>query len=386
MITVISKNNKSKQIVRLEGFDGITGKPMVEEIELSGTTPVTSKGIFGRKRDLPQAFEDHPDEFNITDRIIFQQSRPGRPTRAQLRMARKFDADMLKLERKFRIDILKVLEEFGEEVERATLEVLGDTNEPKRFHTVDFPVNKDIPQNQDFTVSNIEIEFIPTKDASQDAMDAAMINAALNTEKIINDLTIVYESHYKRISRATQRSIIGSGLIGGGGGVSANVAAGAGGEGATINLAISILDETEAVILSEGGKRVGLLDIPGKTKRKIFEQLSQGRLEGESVPQLARRLRDFIPSGRFKKASTRATLIARTETVNAQRESAIATYSANRVTEVLVLDARKGPTDIDCETWNGQIVSLEQGQRLVQDEHPNGTRMLIAMPPEIVEE
>jgi hypothetical protein len=315
------------------------------------------------KRGLAQVFEDHPDQFNITDRIIFQQSRPGRPTRAQLRMARKFDADMLKLERKFRIDILKVLEEFGEEVERATLEVLGDTNEPKRFHTVDFPVNKDIPQNQDFTVSNIEIEFIPTKDASQDAMDAAMINAALNTEKITNDLTIVYESHYKRISRATQRSV-----------------------GAELNLGISIVDDTEAVILSEGGKRVGLLDIPGKTKRKIFEQLSQGRLEGESVPQLARRLRDSIPSGRFKKASTRATLIARTETVNAQRESAIATYSANRVTEVLVLDARKGPTDIDCETWNGQIVSLEQGQRLVQDEHPNGTRMLIAMPPEIVEE
>jgi hypothetical protein len=156
--------------------------------------------------------------------------------------------------------------------------------------------------------------------------------------------------------------------------------------GATLNLGISIVDETEAVILSQGGKRVGLLDIPGKTKRRIFEQLSQGRLEGESVPQLARRLRDFIPSGRYKKASTRATLIARTETVNAQRESAIATYSANEVTEVLVLDSRKGSFDVDCDTWNGQIVSLEMGQRLVQDEHPNGTRMLIAQPPEIVEE
>jgi hypothetical protein len=305
------------------------------------------------KRDLVQAFEQHPDAFNITDRIIFQQSRPGRPTRKQFAMARKFDADLLKLERKFRIDVLAVLAEFGEEVERATLEVL-DTGKTFKTRITD-----------DMLLSLQSFLNIPfnTKDASQDAMDAAMIASALDSEKIINDLTIVYETHYKRIAQATQRSV-----------------------GATLNLGISIVDETEAVILSQGGKRVGLLDIPGKTKRRIFEQLSQGRLEGESVPQLARRLRDFIPSGRYKKASTRATLIARTETVNAQRESAIATYSANEVTEVLVLDSRKGSFDVDCDTWNGQIVSLEMGQRLVQDEHPNGTRMLIAQPPEIVEE
>lgn len=320
------------------------------------------------KRDLVQAFEDHPEEFNIVDRVIFPLSRQGRPTRAQLRMARQFDRDIIKFERQFRIDILKALNDFGEEVERATLEVLEGEKDVTLFG---YKVNVRIGQkiaNEKNTWEDI-LGFVHNvidqsrKDASQDAMDAALIASTLNTEKIINDLTIVYEKHYERIAQATQENI-----------------------SATLNLGISIVDQTEAVILSEGGKRVGLLDIPGKTKRKIFEQLSEGRLEGESVPQLARRLRDFIPSGRFKKSSTRATLIARTETVNAQRESAIATYQENRVTEVLILDARKGPTDIDCETWNGQIVSLEMGQRLVQDEHPNGTRLLIAQPPPIVEE
>ena len=124
----------------------------------------------------------------------------------------------------------------------------------------------------------------------------------------------------------------------------------------------------------------------GKTRRKVFEQLSTGRGEGEAVAQLARRLREFVPAGRFRSAKTRAALIARTETTSAQRMAAAATYREGGVTEVLILDSRKGSFDDECDAINGVVVSLAEGEALMADEHPNGTRRMIAQPPPIVED
>lgn len=301
----------------------------------------------------------------LLEQRLGQTARHKRPSRAQVRLAREFDADIIRFERAFRIDILKVLERLGREIEGIAEDVL-ETEPGKRHAHVSEAIKR---------------MALAAKDAGQDAMAAALITENLNIAGFEVALAVVYTTHYRRILKATVSRINGSGIIGGG----TATATGAAGGGAAISLGISISEPLEAEILAAGGRRVGLLDMSGKTRRKVFEQLSQGRGEGEAVAQLARRLRDFVPAGRFKSAKTRATLIARTETTSAQRVAAAASYKEGGVTEVLILDSRKGSFDEECDALNGVVVSLAEGEALMAEEHPNGTRRMVAMPPPIIE-
>jgi hypothetical protein len=283
----------------------------------------------------------------LAEQIAIETSRTGRPTHAQLRLARAFDIDIVRFSKQFSREILKVLEKFGEELERATLEILGGDKNAKS-------ILADMP-------------YIGlTKDTGQDAMDAAMIVESMDIAGIEADLRKVYESNYTRIVRATDRRTR-----------------------ATMDIGISIIDETEAQILATTSERVGLLDFSKRARKDIFSQLGEGRGEGESVIQLARRIRDSVPAGRFKKASTRALLIARIETTHAQKMAASAGYRDSGVTEVMIMDNRLGTADLatdpECINLNGKIVSLAAGNALMDQEHPNGTRRMIAMPPPIVE-
>lgn len=301
----------------------------------------------------------------LLEERLGQTARHKRPSRAQVRLAREFDADVIRFERAFRIDILKVLERLGREIEGIAEDVL-EPEPGKGFTAYGLGVNKDTFKRFDLiwkmTDTILDILRTHKKDAQQDAMDAAIIAERLNIAGFEAELAVVYEKHYRRILKATEKRI-----------------------NAVMELGISIPEPLEAEILAAGGRRVGLLDMSGKTRRKVFEQLSQGRGEGEAVAQLARRLREFVPAGRFKSAKTRATLIARTETTSAQTTAAAASYKEGGVTEVLILDSRKGSFDEECDALNGVVVSLAEGEALMASEHPNGTRRMIAMPPPIIE-
>ena len=141
----------------------------------------------------------------------------------------------------------------------------------------------------------------------------------------------------------------------------------------------------EAELLSAARNRVFLLDLEGATRRSVFRQLSAGRADGEGVAQLARRLKTFVPAGRFKEVGTRALLIARTEATRAQTFAAGEIYKEGGVAQVLILDSRKGSFDDECDALDGVIVSISEGESLMADEHPNGTRRMIAQPPEHIE-
>ena len=301
----------------------------------------------------------------LTEQIAIETSRTGRPTRAQLRLARAFDIDIVRFSKQFSREIVKVLDKFGREVERATLEVLG---EEKNATIYGLKVNyrSSLKISWDKLVDAEAFALDGQKDTGQDAMDAAMIVGSMDIAGIEADLRKVYEANYTRIIRATDRRTR-----------------------ATMDIGISIIDQTEAEILATTPERVGLLDFSKRAKKDIFIQLGQGRGEGESVVQLARRIRDSIPPGRFRKASTRATLIARTETIHAQRMAASAGYRDSGVTEVMIMDNRLGTADLatdpECIKLNRKIVSLAAANALMQEEHPNGTRRMIAMPPPIVE-
>ena len=267
----------------------------------------------------------------LTDRVAHEAPRK-RPTRKQIRLAREFDIDIAKYERGFRVDIFKVLKKLGDDVSDVALEVLSDEKNLK-------------------------------KDAGRDAMLAGEIAKRLNVAGFETDMRVVYEKNYTRIMRATQKRI-----------------------NATMDLGISILDTAETRILAEGGKRVGMLDMGASAKKRVYEELATGRSKGEAVAQLARRLRDKIPAGRFKKPQTRATLIARTETTYAQKMAAAESYRQGGVTEVMIMDSRKGSFDDECDAMDGRIVSLQEGEALMSEEHPNGTRRMVAQPPPIIED
>ena len=266
----------------------------------------------------------------LADRVAHEAPRK-RPTRKQIRLAREFDVDIAKYERGFRVDIFKVLKKLGDDVSDVALEVLSDEKNLK-------------------------------KDAGRDAMLAGEIAARLNVAGFETDMSVVYDKNYTRIMRATQKRI-----------------------NATMDLGISILDTAETRILAEGGKRVGMLDMGASARKKVYEELATGRSKGEAVAQLARRLRDKIPAGRFKKPQTRATLIARTETTYAQKMAAAESYRQGGVTEVMIMDSRKGSFDDECDAMDGRIVSLQEGEALMSEEHPNGTRRMVAQPPKLDE-
>ena len=268
----------------------------------------------------------------LSERII-EQSPKRRPTRKQVRLAREFDIDIVKHERGFRVGILKVLKSFGDKIGDVALEILSDEKNLK-------------------------------KNAGRDAMLAGEIAARLDIAGFETDMGVVYQKNYTRIMRATHKRV-----------------------DAVMDLGISILDTNEARILAKGADRVKLLNLKkGNTTKSIFEELSRGREEGEAVAQLARRLKDRVCAGRFKRPQTRATLIARTETTYAQRMAAADSYRQGGVTEVMIMDSRKGSFDEECDNMVGRVVSLQEGDALIEGEHPNCTRMMVAMPPPIEED
>ena len=143
-----------------------------------------------------------------------------------------------------------------------------------------------------------------------------------------------------------------------------------------LNLGVNLPDPVAHEIVAAGGRRAGLLDITGDTRRAIFRSLADGRAAGEGPPALARRIRSQVPSGRFTNAGPRyrAQLIARTETKYAQNVSSLQTYrQSDVVTGLLAFDAQLGDTDAECEARNGTVFSFEDAERETAREHSNGS-------------
>jgi HK97 family phage portal protein len=137
----------------------------------------------------------------------------------------------------------------------------------------------------------------------------------------------------------------------------------------SVNLPASALDE----IIAKSGMRAGLLDFTEEARQNLFDTLLEGRKLGEAGDVLARRIRDQVPAGRFKKTHTRAQLIARAETKFAQNISALAAYKEADATLVIAFDAQTGHSDPVCEARNGKTFTLEQAHHELASEHPNGT-------------
>lgn len=147
---------------------------------------------------------------------------------------------------------------------------------------------------------------------------------------------------------------------------------------AGLGVSVNLPDSVQLEVLSQGGTRAGLVDLSKSARARALRVVEDAREEGLGVPETARLLRDAVPAGPFKSPKTRAEIIARTETHYAQTSSSLRAYRAMEgITRVQIIDARLGNTDEDCEAANGQIVSFAEAQRMLEQEHPNGTRDVV---------
>ncbi len=171
-------------------------------------------------------------------------------------------------------------------------------------------------------------------------------------EALETELRGIYGEYYAEVASSTVNSING-----------------------TLGAAINMPDPVAARIVADGGTRAGLLDLPQTTRNKLFKILAEAQTDGVGADEIARRIRSTVTAGPWSTVQTRARVIARTETLNAQRRSALATYNQmDPNAPVQVFDALLGETDEDCEIVNGAVVSQLEADRLAASEHPNGTR------------
>ena len=115
------------------------------------------------------------------------------------------------------------------------------------------------------------------------------------------------------------------------------------------------------------GKRINLINgIDDTTAGKLADTLTEGANAGETVPQLADRV-----SAVFSDAiDNRAETIARTETIQAYGSASVQSYKDAGIEQVQLYD---GSDDPECAARDGQVVSPDEADALLGDEHPNGT-------------
>jgi hypothetical protein len=156
-----------------------------------------------------------------------------------------------------------------------------------------------------------------------------------------------------------------------------------------VAIAWNIEDRVAREVVAAGGRRLGLVDLPDSTRLSLFAAIHDARSRGEGPIELARRIRQYVPAGRFYRLEAdragsgvayRSEMIARTETTYARNVSALGAGQEAGFERYLVFDARLGPTDETCELLDGLEVSANEAARLLDEEHPNGTRSVSPVP------
>lgn len=254
-----------------------------------------------------------PTEFE--ERIIAA-SEPGSVTDEHKRLISRLSDDARKLSNAWTPVVVKFLDRLGRELYDAALTVI----EPKAS-----------PEDEAIVAGIVDILGI-------DALKSAFED--------------MYGAQYLSVARVTYDSV-----------------------GTTMGLVVGLSDDRAEAIVRAGGKRAGLVDFTESIRKRTFIELEKGRVLGEGPPALARRIRDFVPAGRFGSPKTRASVIARTETIHAQRMSTLDAYTdAKNVSRVIIFDDRLGYGDEECAALDGLEVSLSDANELAASEHPNGTR------------
>ena len=147
-------------------------------------------------------------------------------------------------------------------------------------------------------------------------------------------------------------------------------------------VSVNIPDHVARQIVAKGGTDLLSMDIQGQTRKALFRGLTESRAAGYHPSSAATRrlIQRHVTAGRFVNAGPkyRAKLIARTETMYAQNESALATYEASdAIQQGEIVDNQTGFGDADCMARNGFVGSLDECRRHIAQEHPQGTARVL---------
>ena len=96
--------------------------------------------------------------------------------------------------------------------------------------------------------------------------------------------------------------------------------------------------------------------VNGTTYEELRAALAAGFEEGESMPQLTRRIRHYYQNGYER----RATLVARTETIAASNEGALQGYESEGITKAEFYAALDERTCEDCMQYHGSVRAINE--------------------------
>ena len=174
------------------------------------------------------------------------------------------------------------------------------------------------------------------------------IIAASRLEQWVEErLKPIFNYHYKRVAESTWKLL------------------------SKQNIPTTMRDQIEAEVIAKGGKRLGLLDIEKDTHTAIFNVIREAREKGLHPRVISRMIEQYVPKGKFVNAGSRyrSLLIARTETLHAQRLSTIESYRQSpAVKECIAFD---GESDEECSARNGETFTFEEAEAEAENTHPN---------------
>lgn len=245
------------------------------------------------------------------------------PPRGSAQLLAQMARDQVGLEQQLNTETLDMFEGLGAALEQSTLQVLGEKSA------------KQVPIE-----SQVQAELI---------LEGIVM---LDFEKQLQE---IFGKHYARTTDKMVNAI-----------------------NATMSVSVRVPDPVAREIVATGGRRAGLVDLSDSVRRRLFAELAEGQRLGLGAPQLARNVRAFVPAGPWRTPDVRAKVIARTETMHAQRVSALHTYrhmDANAM--VMVFDGRLPTSCDECIALDGQVVTQAEASALADTEHPNGTRAFV---------
>lgn len=203
----------------------------------------------------------------------------------------------------------------------------------------------------------------------QDEPTVEAILAALSLDDWrITTLEPLWRTHYLRVAEITYASL------------RAHLA---------IDIGTDLPDVVGRQVVAAGGRQLGLVDLTAQTRQALFEVLAEARAEGLGPIEAARRIRRFVGAGRFTGMERerqgagvryRSELIARTETLHAQRVSVAEAGRQAGFTRYLAFDNRTGFGDEECVARDGQEFSYDEMIAETAAEHPNGTLSFAPVP------
>ena len=134
------------------------------------------------------------------------------------------------------------------------------------------------------------------------------------------------------------------------------------------------------MVQQAAAERVRLLNLDVEARSAVLDILDRATREGLSEDIVVGLIKDKVPAGRWSSVEIRAQIIARSESRYLSNMASSTFAQQNGIGQVLILDALLGPTDELCTTVNGWIVTPIEARALAASEHPQGTRMVIALP------